>query len=504
MFVTITTFLVLIPVLLVIRQIYLYIWYHYKSRKLGVGVPTIVDYQWLGFPATYHQITQAKNNTLCTYLSDLNTARGGTNVLINNFSGLNIGTGDPENIKAIQSTQFKDFDLGNRHSQLKPLLGEDGIFTLSGDGWYHSRAMLRPQFTKDRVVDQLNLMEQHVEKLLQLFENKSKDGQIFDVQEIFQSYTTELTLQFLFDEDIDCVNENPKASEFQAAMDRAQQFLIIRSQAGILYPLVDSKNLRKDCKTCHDFIDDLVERAIIKRDKREKNKQTEYYVFINELLKETENKLLVRDQCTSVMLAGRDTTAALLSFSCYLLARHKTIFDRLKQTVLEAFGTDKNALTYDSLRQCEYLKNFLNEVLRYYTPVPLNFRQATKDTTLPRGGSNNDNGPIFVPKGAQIFFSSWVMQRDKDLWGEDADQFNPDRWTRQNYPQHSWSYFAFNGGPRVCIGQALALTEASYTIVRLMQEFDSIYTSVAEMGTDFEQQIGLVLKCKRGVNVAFK
>jgi cytochrome P450 len=60
------------------------------------------------------------------------------------------------------------------------------------------------------------------------------------------------------------------------------------------------------------------------------------------------------------------------------------------------------------------------------------------------------------------------MHRRKDIYGEDALEFKPERW---NDLRMGWDYLPFNGGPRICVGQQFALTEASYTIVRLVQEF---------------------------------
>ena len=63
------------------------------------------------------------------------------------------------------------------------------------------------------------------------------------------------------------------------------------------------------------------------------------------------------------------------------------------------------------------------------------------------------------------------MHRRKDLWGEDADKFRPERWESR---RPGWDYLPFNGGPRICIGQQFALTELSYVIIRLLQKIDGI------------------------------
>jgi cytochrome P450 len=65
----------------------------------------------------------------------------------------------------------------------------------------------------------------------------------------------------------------------------------------------------------------------------------------------------------------------------------------------------------------------------------------------------------------------YVMQRRQDLWGADADVFRPERWDGR---KSGWEYLPFNGGPRICIGQQFALTEAGYVIVRLAQRFERI------------------------------
>ena len=96
---------------------------------------------------------------------------------------------------------------------------------------------------------------------------------------------------------------------------------------------------------------------------------------------------------------------------------------------------------------------------------------AINDTVIPRGGGPDGLSPVFVPKGKIIGWSAYTMHRRKDYYGEDAEEFRPERWETL---RPGWEYLPFNGGPRICIGQQFALTEASYTITRLMQEFKSI------------------------------
>ena len=121
--------------------------------------------------------------------------------------------------------------------------------------------------------------------------------------------------------------------------------------------------------------------------------------------------------------------------------------------------------------------------------MPGNSREAVADTVLPLGGGPDGKSPMFIPKGRVVAWSVYSMHRRKDYYGEDAEEFKPERWETL---RPGWEYLPFNGGPRICIGrmwllksdrswsradygtEQFALTEASYTTIRLMQEFKSI------------------------------
>jgi len=109
--------------------------------------------------------------------------------------------------------------------------------------------------------------------------------------------------------------------------------------------------------------------------------------------------------------------------------------------------------------------------MRIYPMVPGNARRATRNTTLPRGGGPDGNSKMYVRKGQEVNYSVYVMQRREDIWGADAAEFKPERWPGL---KTGWEYLPFNGGPRICLGQQLALTEASYVTVRMLQRYDQI------------------------------
>lgn len=128
--------------------------------------------------------------------------------------------------------------------------------------------------------------------------------------------------------------------------------------------------------------------------------------------------------------------------------------------------------------------------MRLYPVTPLlPPRVANKNTMLPLGGAPDGKSPMFVPKGTKFLYHLHSTTRRKDLFGDDADVFSPDRWVtlRPGWVNHFSSiqylamllmnlqdYTPFGGGPRICLGQQFALTEVYYLTVRLMQNFRRI------------------------------
>lgn len=117
---------------------------------------------------------------------------------------------------------------------------------------------------------------------------------------------------------------------------------------------------------------------------------------------------------------------------------------------------------------------------------------------LPVGGGPNGKSPVFVRKGTIVFYSVWAMHRRQDLYGPDANEFRPERWADL---RPGWEYLPFNGGPRICIGQQYALTEAAYVTVRLAQQFSTLETR--DPGP-WEEALTLTLCSRNGTKVCLR
>ena len=236
---------------------------------------------------------------------------------------------------------------------------------------------------------------------------------------------------------------------------------------------------RRKLKIINEFINRFVDRALsLTPEELEKiNKSDESYTFLHALAGFTRDRKVLRDQLCAVLLAGRDTTAATLSWTFYQLSLHPDIVRKLRHEILTRLGPAR-APTYADLKSMRYLQHTMNETLRHYPVIPYNVRVALHDTTLPRGGGPDGLSPIGIPKETPVLYSALTMQRRAELYPAASaavappSEYSPDRW--DNWTPKAWHYIPFNGGPRICIGQQFALTEMGYTIVRLLQRYESV------------------------------
>ncbi|KAF7901275.1 hypothetical protein EAF00_003496 [Botryotinia globosa] len=412
-------------------------------------------------------------------------------------------TAEPENIKAILATQFRDYGKGEPfHKDWKDFLG-DSIFTTDLDQWHDSRQLIRPQFIKDRVSD-LDTFERHIRILIEKIKQEGRkwdgtQGREIDISDLFFRYTLDAATDFLLGRSVESLDT---PGEFADAFAEVQRVQSIIGRAGPFTGLVPRKSFYHGLKVINEFVTPFIEDALrlSPEELATKTKTAEGYTFLHALASYTRDRNVLRDQLVAVLLAGRDTTACTLSWTFYELARHPEAFRKLREEIISKVGLETPP-TYQDLKDMKYLQNVMQETLRLYPVVPFNVRLALKDTTLPVGGGPDGLSPIGILKDTPIGYSTLVMQRREDLT-PDVMSFNPDRWL--TWQPKAWQYIPFNGGPRICIGQQFALTEMSYTIVRLLQNFDGLEGFMHEIdGGNPQLKANIVLQPGQGVHVGF-
>ncbi|PSK46543.1 hypothetical protein B9Z65_5511 [Elsinoe australis] len=456
-----------------------------KVRKLSGHAPFVPDWSPLGLGFTYRAIrANLTNRNYEFWLSDVfknaNPNRPYTAEL-RVLGQRSVLTADEENIKAILATQFSDYGKGERfRKDWHEFLGES-IFTTDGHQWHDSRALIRPQFIKDRVSD-LRVFEEHIQVLLPQMKSKTPGAPI-NLTELLFRYTLDSATHFLLGESVESL-VTPK-SLFADAFAEVQRVQSLIARAGPANRFVPRKSFRQSLRVLDDFIHPFIEQTLrfSPQELEEKTKTDEGFTFLHALAAFTRDRTVLRDQLVSVLLAARDTTAVTLSWLFYTLSKHPEEVTKLRTEILSRLGRERPP-TYDDLKSMKYLQHTLNEILRVYPAVPYNVRLALKDTTLPHGGGPDGLSPLGILKGTPVGYSTAVLQRRKDIYPPTSEKFPdpalfaPERW--QHWTPKSWTYIPFNGGPRICVGQQFALTEMAYTVVRILQRYARIENRMSE------------------------
>ncbi|KAJ4306964.1 hypothetical protein N0V88_000337 [Collariella sp. IMI 366227] len=424
----------------------------YRIRKLGfVRAPVLGTNPITGLPffikAGYCQ-TKDRLDSFYRHIFDWATPECPNCVEITFLGRVRfLMTREPEHVKTILTTKFREYGKGKQfHDAWSPFLG-DSIFTTDGQQWSDSRALIRPMFIKDRVRD-LEIFDKWTTTLISKL---PASGHTVDVMDLFYRMTLDVTTDFLLGGSVNSLN-NP----FRSFIPTHRYYRGIRILERFISP----------------FIERTLSLTPSELDKLSKSDKD--FTFLHNTARFTRDAKVIRDQLMAVLIAGRDTTAATLSWTVYELAHYPAVWSRLRSEVLATVGPCRPP-TYEDLKALTYLTHTLNETLRLYPAVPYNLRAALQDTSLPGRPGQPD---IAVLEGDVVVYSTYAMQRRTDLYPEvgkngerfaDPGVFCPERW--DGWTPKAWNYVPFNGGPRICVGQNFAMTEMAFTLVRLLQKY---------------------------------
>jgi cytochrome P450 len=185
---------------------------------------------------------------------------------------------------------------------------------------------------------------------------------------------------------------------------------------------------------------------------------------------------LIRDQMLTMMIAGHDTSTALLAWTFALLGQHPETHANILREL-------------DEQEKSPLLDMTIKESLRLYPPIHIGNRRVAEEIRFDEG---------VIPAGERMFYSIYLTHRDPEIW-EDADSFCPERFAhgRKTPPM---SYVPFGGGPRACIGAAFGQAEARVVLARLLRHYTFEFTHhkiVPYMGATLEPRPGVMMKVER-------
>ena len=203
-----------------------------------------------------------------------------------------------------------DYCLGSRRGALFPFIGE-GIFTQDGGPWKHSRELLRRPFLKTHYQD-LEGFAEPLENLVTSLSALSPDT-VTDLQPLFFDFTLVTTTALIFDQPLE--SSDNLENDFAASFNYKSLISSLRMRLIDFYWVYNPSQHRIACRNVKACADGFVERALQNKTKPMTEKTPGQYTFVEDLCTEIEDPKLIRDQLVNVLLAGRDTTACLLSWT---------------------------------------------------------------------------------------------------------------------------------------------------------------------------------------------
>ncbi|CAG8979093.1 hypothetical protein HYALB_00000223 [Hymenoscyphus albidus] len=388
-------------------------------------------------------------------------------------------TSSSRNIQTIAATKFDDWGVGPSRGNIGAPFLDRGVFTVDGEFWKHSRALIRPTFNRAEIAD-LDHFENYVARFLKLI---PRDGTTFDLQDLTKRLV-HTSSEFIFGQSINSLfPETPfDTHEFMEAFDYSLFGLALRLVPGPLKPLFFfDPTWRKAYTKVHKFVDQKVQTALERQrgisktgKKPDEHGSKRKYIFLNQMALETQDAYDLRSQVINIFFPARDTAAIAIGNVMFELALIKDL---------------------------KVANAIISETLRLHLPGTRISRTSLRDTILPEGGGLDQLSPLFVPKGTFIEMDLYALHRNPKIWGEDAEEFRPSRWQEgRDLLEAKLQYAPFLGGIRMCPAQQLVLTQVTYLLVRLAQEFSAVENR--DCVYRYVEEIKMTVESKNGVKIS--
>ena len=351
--------------------------------------------------------------------------------------------------------------LAGPGAKLRTIAGS-GLFTArtSDPHWGQARRILNPGFTQAALRLYHDAMSGVADDLEIAW--TAGDGPI-DVHTAMTAVTLEVIARAGFSRSMGLFEgSNPVGDKFVAALARTLSWASESTNdiplLGIVRSLLQTRRLNSDVSFVRDYVDSIISQ------RRTDGSNASDLLSLMLSTKDPESGASlpddnVRDQVLTFLVAGHETTAALLEVALYYLASNPDYADRIRNEATARGGFD-----YDDITGMRWTRQFLNECLRLWPPVPGYFRVSR---------TSQDLGGYEVPGGQAVFVLSLAAQRDPAVWGDNADQFAPERFSPENLRAFPQRFFGpWGSGPRSCIGRAFALQESVLVLSRIVTAFE--------------------------------
>ncbi|KAK7394690.1 hypothetical protein VNO78_15225 [Psophocarpus tetragonolobus] len=382
---------------------------------------------------------------------------------------------DPSIAKHILRDNAKAYSKGILAEILDFVMGK-GLIPADGEIWRVRRRAIVPALHQKYVAAMIGLFGQAADRLCQKLDAAASDGEDVEMESLFSRLTLDIIGKAVFNYDFDSLSNDTGIVEAVYTVLREAEDRSVAPIPVWEIPIWKdiSPRLRKvnaALKLINDTLDDLI--AICKRMVDE-----EELLFHEEYMNEKDPSILhfllasgddvsskqLRDDLMTMLIAGHETSAAVLTWTFYLLSKEPRVVSKLQEEVDSILGD--RFPTIEDMKKLKYTTRVINESLRLYPQPPVLIRRSLEDDVL---------GEYPIKRGEDIFISVWNLHRSPKLW-DDADKFEPERWAldgpNPNETNQNFKYLPFGGGQRKCIGDLFASYETVVALSMLVRRFN--------------------------------
>ncbi|MGW0765762.1 cytochrome P450 [Streptomyces sp. NPDC002676] len=352
-------------------------------------------------------------------------------------------------------------------ANLRPLAG-DGLFTAYNHepNWQLAHDVLAPGFSREAMEGYHGMMLDVAERLTGHWDRELAAGRTVDVPGDMTKLTLETIARTGFGHDFGSFERDRPHPFVKAMVGTLTYAQRLNSVPRPLAPLLlRDRSRRNDADIA--FLNDTVDGVVAARRLSGSGDGDLLDRMLETAHPETGERLSaenVRKQVITFLVAGHETTSGALSFALYYLARHPEIAAKARAEVDRVWG-DTPQPGYDQVAKLRYVRRVLDESLRLWPTAPAYAREALQDTVLA--------GDHPMRRGAWALVLLPLLHRDPEVWGEDAEQFDPDRFDAKavrSRPAHTFK--PFGTGARACIGRQFALHEATLVLGLLLRRYE--------------------------------
>ncbi|KAK8550336.1 hypothetical protein V6N12_039050 [Hibiscus sabdariffa] len=373
---------------------------------------------------------------------------------------------DPELMKEVLANKQGHF----QKPPLNPLLLVlcRGITTLEGEQWSKRRRMINPAFHLEKLKGMIPIFSVSCGQMIEQWKEMatSQSSCEIDVWPEFQKLTADAISRTAFGssyEEGKTIFEHQK--ELISLTLEAMRSLYIPGFRFV--PTKKNQRRKKLDKEITSMLRNVVRRkqhGIRMGHERADDLLGMLLLAVEENASGAEGGMTIGDvieECKQFYLAGQETTSSLLTWAIIVLALHPEWQEKARQEILQVCSKE---LDFEAINHLKIVTMILYEVLRLYPPVIALYQYTNKDTKIKE---------ISLPAGVDITLPILLMNHDPGLWGDDAEEFKPERFSEgvSKASKDTLAFFAFGWGPRTCIGQNFAMFEAKVALAMILKHF---------------------------------